>query len=59
MGVDVLVVGHSHSLKMTETIDGGLIIDPGTATGAPVANSLEPKRYQVTISSHEIYSWLK
>lgn len=44
MGVDVLVVGHSHSLKMTETIDGGLIIDPGTATGAPVANSLEPKR---------------
>jgi vacuolar protein sorting-associated protein 29 len=30
MGVDVLVVGHSHSLKMTETIDGGLIIDPGT-----------------------------
>ncbi|EME31043.1 Vacuolar protein sorting-associated protein 29 [Galdieria sulphuraria] len=44
MGVDVLVVGHSHSLKMTETVDGGLIIDPGTATGAPVAYSLEPKR---------------
>ncbi|GJQ10314.1 hypothetical protein GpartN1_g5149.t1 [Galdieria partita] len=44
MGVDVLVVGHSHLLKMTETVDGGLIIDPGTATGAPVADSLDSKR---------------
>lgn len=35
MGVDVLVVGHSHSLKMTETFDGGLIIDPGTVRGQP------------------------
>jgi len=35
LGVDVLVVGHSHKITTIECPGGGIIINPGTATGAP------------------------
>mmetsp|Transcript_10504 Transcript_10504/g.18942 ORF Transcript_10504/g.18942 Transcript_10504/m.18942 type:complete len:192 (-) Transcript_10504:1434-2009(-) len=35
MGVDVLVCGFSHELQIHQPEDGGLIVNPGSATGAP------------------------
>mmetsp|Transcript_8352 Transcript_8352/g.25104 ORF Transcript_8352/g.25104 Transcript_8352/m.25104 type:complete len:186 (-) Transcript_8352:161-718(-) len=35
LGVDVLVVGHSHQLATHENPTGGIVLNPGTATGAP------------------------
>lgn len=34
MGVDILIVGHSH-VPMVQIIDDILILNPGSATGAP------------------------
>eukprot|EP00189_Rhodosorus_marinus_P005922 CAMPEP_0113970484 /NCGR_PEP_ID=MMETSP0011_2-20120614/11235_1 /TAXON_ID=101924 /ORGANISM="Rhodosorus marinus" /LENGTH=162 /DNA_ID=CAMNT_0000984931 /DNA_START=147 /DNA_END=635 /DNA_ORIENTATION=+ /assembly_acc=CAM_ASM_000156 len=41
LGVDVLVVGHSHKIGTIECPGGGIIINPGTATGAPRVIDLE------------------
>mmetsp|Transcript_6182 Transcript_6182/g.12099 ORF Transcript_6182/g.12099 Transcript_6182/m.12099 type:complete len:187 (+) Transcript_6182:3279-3839(+) len=35
MGVDILIVGNSHRHSIVQDQDGGLIIDPGSATGVP------------------------
>lgn len=35
MGVDVLVSGHTHEMKIEKGDDGGLLVNPGTGTGAP------------------------
>eukprot|EP00173_Palmaria_palmata_P004450 Plantae.Rhodophyta-Palmaria_palmata.ctg6101.p1 GENE.Plantae.Rhodophyta-Palmaria_palmata.ctg6101~~Plantae.Rhodophyta-Palmaria_palmata.ctg6101.p1 ORF type:complete len:128 (+),score=13.75 Plantae.Rhodophyta-Palmaria_palmata.ctg6101:323-706(+) len=43
MGVDVLISGHTHKLNVRQGSEGGLYINPGTATGcASVFGSSEP-----------------
>ncbi|KDD73879.1 hypothetical protein H632_c1763p0 [Helicosporidium sp. ATCC 50920] len=41
MGVDVLLLGHTHSVQVYKT-DDGFVINPGSATGAPCPASLSP-----------------
>lgn len=40
MGVDVLVTGHTHKLDIWQGRDGGLYVNPGSATGAYTTTSV-------------------
>ena len=39
MGVDIFVSGHTHQLSVRKGSDGGLLVNPGSATGAPTSTS--------------------
>ncbi|CAN8061801.1 unnamed protein product [Agarophyton chilense] len=47
MGVDVLITGNSHQLSLWRAEDGGLLINPGSATGAytTVDQTLSPPSF--------------
>lgn len=41
MGVDVMIAGHTHQLSVRQGNEGGLYINPGSATGCPTVSSQE------------------
>ncbi|KCV71767.1 hypothetical protein H696_01185 [Fonticula alba] len=57
LDVDVLVTGHTHALSVEKTVDGKLLLNPGTATGAfspCTLNNLTPSFILLNVEDESI-----